>query len=116
MSFTVGDMGMGYLVTASIDEGSGSVTPAALAVPEGETATFLITPDTDYHIVSAIGCNGTLTGNTYQTGPIDSDCQVNIVLSDVIHVSVPLRWWSVAILFLAIILFVVAWQRKKAYS
>ncbi len=54
----------------------GVVTPASSSVTHGETADFVVAPDTGYHIVSVTGCEGTLMGNTYATGVVTADCTV----------------------------------------
>lgn len=78
VNFTVGDMPVGFLVETSIIAGSGSVTPASLAVPNGETASFVITPAAGFTISGVTGCGGSLSGNTYTTGPITAACQIDI--------------------------------------
>ncbi|MDA8154971.1 MAG: SMP-30/gluconolactonase/LRE family protein [Actinomycetota bacterium] len=46
-------------------------------VMPGSTVPFTVTPDTGYSISSVTGCGGTLSGNTYTTGPVTSDCTVS---------------------------------------
>jgi len=36
-----------------------------------------VTPDTHYQIADVTGCGGSLSGNTYTTGPITADCTVS---------------------------------------
>ncbi len=66
-----------YTVTPSAGD-HGTITPdTPQTVEHGQTVSFTITPDTGYHIVSVTGtCGGTLTGNTYTTNPVESDCTV----------------------------------------
>ena len=77
------------LVTGNFAVNSYTVTPSAVAngtispavnqpVSHGSTASFTITPDTGYHIVTPVGgtCGGTLSGTTYTTGAITADCTV----------------------------------------
>ena len=65
-----------YTVTASAGTG-GSISPSgAVSVNSGATKAFTVTPNTGYKISSVSGCNGTLSGNTYTTGAITSDCTV----------------------------------------
>jgi hypothetical protein len=55
----------------------GTITPnTPVQVVHGNTTTFTVTPDTGYRIDTVSGCNGTLSGNTYTTGPITMACQV----------------------------------------
>jgi alpha-tubulin suppressor-like RCC1 family protein len=66
-----------YTVTATAGQ-YGSITPSgAVTVTEGATTTFTITPNDGAYIDTVTGCNGTLTGNIYTTGPITADCAVN---------------------------------------
>jgi len=54
----------------------GAISPVGAVINEGDTASFTITPDTGYLIDSVGGCGGSLSGNTYTTGPISADCTV----------------------------------------
>jgi hypothetical protein len=69
------------------------VNPATQRVNYEESASIDITPNTGYHIDSVTGCDGTLSGNTYTTGPITGDCSVAATFAintyDVTAVSVP---------------------------
>ena len=63
-----------YTVTASAGNG-GSISPSGSVTSSGGTTqTFSLIPDAGYHAASASGCGGTLTGNTFTTGPITADC------------------------------------------
>lgn len=70
-------------VTASAGVG-GSIAPSgAVSVYEEDTTTFTLTPDPGAVIDNVTGtCGGTLSGNTFTTGLITSDCTViaNFVL------------------------------------
>jgi len=56
---------------------NGSINPSTpQTVNYNGTASFTVTPNTDYQIASVTGCSGTLSGNTYTTGPITADCAV----------------------------------------
>lgn len=55
----------------------GSISPTSVSVSQGQTATFTVTADTGFELVSVTGCAGTLTGTTYRTAPITADCEVN---------------------------------------
>jgi len=66
-----------FTLTPSAGAG-GSINPA---VPQSaaynSTTTFAITPGTGYHIDLVSGCSGTLSGNTYTTGPAQNDCTIS---------------------------------------
>jgi len=64
-----------YVVSATAGIG-GSIDPVSRAVDHGTTVTFTVTPDPDYSIAEVSGCNGSLSGNTYITGPITTACLV----------------------------------------
>lgn len=56
---------------------NGSIVPSALqTVVIGTTLQYTITADPGNVVVSASGCGGSLTGNTYTTAAITADCQV----------------------------------------
>ncbi len=65
-----------HAVSANAGDG-GSVSPTDQEVDHGTTAEFTVTPDTGYSIDSVSGCDGSLDGNTYTTGPIIETCTVN---------------------------------------
>ncbi len=64
-----------WTVTATAGPG-GSISPAGATVSEGESASFTVIPDGDYAVASVTGCNGSLAGDTYTTGPVSADCTV----------------------------------------
>ena len=64
-----------YTVTASA-VANGTIAPASQTVNHGATTSFAVTPATGYHIADVSGCGGTLSGNTYTTGPVTADCTV----------------------------------------
>jgi len=65
-----------YTVTPFAGE-NGSISPEMpQTVNYGTTASFTILPDTGYEIDSVSGCAGTLSGNTYMTDLITSDCSI----------------------------------------
>ena len=56
---------------------NGSIDPSnPQTVNYNGTASFTVTPNTGYQIASVTGCSGTLSGNTYTTGPVTGDCAV----------------------------------------
>jgi streptogramin lyase len=71
----------GSLVIPSAGPG-GTISPDGpqKAAP-GETVSFIIMPDAGYGISSVSGCGGTLSGNTYTTGPATADCTVSVTFA-----------------------------------
>jgi hypothetical protein len=68
----------GYTVTPSAGSG-GSINPdSAFMVLSGKAAKFTITSNSGYTLVTPVGgtCGGTLSGNTYTTNPITTNCTV----------------------------------------
>lgn len=61
-----------YTVTASVGTGV-HTSPTAATVEYGKTATFTLSLDAGFVLATASGCNGTLTGLTYTTGPVTSE-------------------------------------------
>ncbi len=64
-----------YTVSATAGTG-GSISPGTRTVNYNGTTTFTVTPASGYGIASVTGCGGSLSGNTYTTGPITSACTV----------------------------------------
>lgn len=66
-----------YTVTPSAGSG-GSISPSsAQTVAHGSTTSFTVSPNSGYSISSVGGtCGGTLSGNTYTTNAITSNCTV----------------------------------------
>jgi hypothetical protein len=69
--------GANYTVSTSADT-NGSISPASATVSEGATTLFTVTPGSGFDIDSVTGCGGSLSGNTYTTGPISADCTVDV--------------------------------------
>ena len=69
-----------YTVSATADEG-GTVNPATQNVNQGSNAQITITPNEGYSIDAVTGCNGSLNGNTYTTGAVTANCQVQASFS-----------------------------------
>lgn len=65
-----------HTVSASAGVG-GTVTPASITVPNGSTTTISVSANEGYELVSVSGCGGSLSGNTYSTGPITGACTVS---------------------------------------
>lgn len=58
--------------------GNGTMTPDTVQTADyGTAASFTLTPQAGYQLVSATGCGGALNGNIYTTGPLQSDCTVS---------------------------------------
>jgi uncharacterized repeat protein (TIGR01451 family) len=67
----------------------GTTIPATpQSVIEGETTQFQVVPDAGYGIQSVTGCNGSLSGTTYTTGPIMADCTVITAFAPPVDVAV----------------------------
>lgn len=70
-----------YKVTPEAAVG-GSLSPSTVqTVSYGETTSFTITPDANYHIVSATGCEGKLSGEIYTTDLVTADCAITMTLA-----------------------------------
>lgn len=69
-----------FTVSVSVS-GPGSATPASVQVPYGQTTDIVLTPDPDNMLISADGCGGTLSGNTFTTGPVSAACTVSAVFA-----------------------------------
>lgn len=67
-----------YNITTSNNTTAGSINPTSATVTSGRTQAFTITPNYGYRLDTVIGCGGTLSGNTYTTGPITADCIVSV--------------------------------------
>jgi len=55
---------------------NGNISPTSVTLDQNNSHSFNVTPDTEYDIDSVTGCGGTLTGNSYTTGPITANCTV----------------------------------------
>ncbi|MBB1408640.1 InlB B-repeat-containing protein [Pseudoalteromonas sp. SG44-17] len=69
-----------YTVSASTGEG-GAISPATQTVNHGSNAQFTVTANEGHSIDSVTGCNGSLNGNTYTTGAVTANCQVQASFS-----------------------------------
>ena len=70
-----------YTVSASAGP-NGAISPSSQPVTQGDTISFTVTPDSGYQ-VSVSGCGGSLSGNTYTTGPVTADCAVTATFTAV---------------------------------
>lgn len=62
-----------------IVDGEGSVTPNTQVISSGNQTTITLTPNAGHEVFSASGCGGSMQGDTFKTGPISSNCQVNVL-------------------------------------
>ena len=69
-----------FTVVTTVSPG-GVISPESVTVDSGQSLAFTLTPDTGYSLESVAGCDGTLDGSTYTTGPIVSPCEVNAIFS-----------------------------------
>ncbi len=76
--FTSADVGPTvYTVTPVVVGGGGELDPSVpQEVEEGETVSFEVVPDPLHVLDEVSGCDGSLAGTTYTTGPIQDDCEV----------------------------------------
>lgn len=65
-----------HTVTATAGTG-GSISPTSIAVAEGNSTSFVVTPNSGYAISGVTGCGGTLSANVYTTAAVMADCAVN---------------------------------------
>lgn len=67
---------MSYLVETAVT-GAGSISPTSVTVQHASGTSFMLTPDAGHQIATASGCDGTLDGATFTTGPIMGSCTVS---------------------------------------
>ncbi|OBP13178.1 hypothetical protein A5320_20280 [Rheinheimera sp. SA_1] len=67
-------------VSATANAG-GTVTPPIQKIRSGEKATITLAANAGFKIQSATGCGGALAENTYRTGVVTANCQVQVVFS-----------------------------------
>ncbi|WP_206099587.1 InlB B-repeat-containing protein, partial [Rheinheimera riviphila] len=65
-----------HTVTATAGS-NGSITPASRSVVQGSSTSFTVTPNSGFKINTVSGCSGSLSGNTFTTGVINSACSVS---------------------------------------
>lgn len=53
------------------------MNPTSLRLAAGEQGRFSVQADSGYLLTGISGCDGTLDGLTYTTGPMRSDCQIS---------------------------------------
>ncbi|MDH3976768.1 MAG: fibronectin type III domain-containing protein, partial [Deltaproteobacteria bacterium] len=68
----------------------GAVSPDTPQIVQyGERINYSLTPFEPFQIASASGCNGTLNrgANTYEAGPIDESCTIDIAFGPLLNIS-----------------------------
>lgn len=61
---------------------NGTITPSGpQTVPPGGITFFDLAPNAGYRIGSAGGCNGSLVGNRFTTGPVNANCTVTFAFN-----------------------------------
>ena len=65
-----------YKVATDAGDG-GTIDPDAREVEHGQTTTFEILPEVGYEITNVEGCDGSLSGSTWTTGPVTGACTVS---------------------------------------
>jgi len=86
--------------TVSTMAGSnGSITPPTQQVNYNSTAALTVTPDAGYYVLSATGCGGALSGNTFTTGSVTGNCLVtaNFALKTLTFAPSPISATSAAV-------------------
>lgn len=73
-----------HQVTATVANGGGTISPAAVTVAEGQTQTFTVTPAAGSSISSVSGCGGSLSGSTFTTAPISEACSITAAFAVVV--------------------------------
>lgn len=69
------------VATSAAGSGSGSISPTSRNVSQGSLTSFTISPTSGSLIASVVGCGGSLSGNTYTTGPINNSCTVSVTFN-----------------------------------
>ncbi|SNB46804.1 InlB B-repeat-containing protein [Geobacter sp. DSM 9736] len=66
--------------------GGGRIEPTGpVTIRHDSSTSFTVTPADSFRIASVTGCGGSLSGNTYTTGPITSDCSVSATFAEITH-------------------------------
>lgn len=68
-----------YTITATVSGGNGMIGPNLVEnVEHGTTEAFTVTPDQGFVVNTITGCDGSLDGGTYTTGPMVADCDISV--------------------------------------
>lgn len=76
-----------FTVTAAVAEGQGQISPSQQVVTQGDNASFVATPEANWHIVSVTGdtCEPVNQGgDVWQANDIAQDCDVLAVFAPVV--------------------------------
>lgn len=73
-----------YTVSTSVNTG-GTIQPTTVTVQSGNTTSLTLTLDEGYRVAEATGCNGTLSGTTYNTGVIQTNCTVTVRFEKIVY-------------------------------
>jgi serine protease len=65
-----------FLVAATAGAG-GNIGPASTLVEPGGSIQLKVVPDEGHTIAAVVGCDGSLAGDMYTTGPVFDDCEVS---------------------------------------
>ena len=80
------DCGTGYGVTASVAGGHGTITPASQGIISGNAASFTVTPNAGFEVLSVTGDTCAIaqqgTSTTWTTNAITQACSVTAVFAD----------------------------------
>lgn len=76
-----------YSVTATAGEG-GSINPGSATVSHGSSSSFTVKPGADYELTQVTGCGGSLSDDTYTTGPITANCTVSATFERISYTAV----------------------------
>ena len=103
-----------HTVTATVGSGndSGNITPTSQSVEDGGTASFTVTADAGWYIDSVSGCGGTLSGNSYTTGPITGPCTITVTFAP--YVAVPTLDWRMLLLLASLLSGIAAVRLRRA--
>lgn len=78
------------LHTVSTTAGSnGSISPSNALIKHGESTSFTLTPEPGFAVESISGCNGSLNGDTYTTGTLNSPCSISATFTTPITAATP---------------------------
>ncbi len=75
-----------FNITATASVG-GSISPNNTTVAQGGNVRFSVIADSNYSLGSVTGCNGSLSGNTYTTGSITTDCTVTALFGNSLNIT-----------------------------
>ena len=103
-----------YTVGGTVSGGHGSILPGSVSVDFGDTATLVLTADTNYELDTVSGCGGNLNGNQWITAPITADCTVTATFRTTIAAYAPVPALDRRLLLLLAVLIALAglWRRR----